>query len=140
MPVRLRELRDQLGYSQDGIASSIKMKPRTWGDWESKPPEAFQHLYNLCKKYGISADYIIGLSDSRLPVEAINTAAQSETITELLDVVLDMSDSRRREILAMARALAAMEQQESTPLQKTIKKVVTGENPPLVIGGEEEAL
>lgn len=137
MPMRLRELRDRLGYSQEGVASSIGMKARTLGDWESsRPPEAFQHLYNLCKKYGISADYILGLSDSRLPVKNLNIAAQSETITELIDVVLDMSDARRREILAVARTLAAMEEQESSPLEQVIERVKSGKNPPRVIGGE----
>jgi hypothetical protein len=54
----------------------------------------------------------------------------------MIDVMLGMSDKRRREILAMARALAKVEAQEPTELDRGIDRVEGGENPPRIVGGE----
>lgn len=63
LPDRLKKLRETLGYSQSGIAQSVGMSQQTWDRWERETPKALDHLATLAKRYNVSADYLLGLSN-----------------------------------------------------------------------------
>jgi transcriptional regulator with XRE-family HTH domain len=119
---RLRLVRDRLGYSQDGIASSIDMKQRTWADWEKQPPSALVHLKALAEKYGYSAQYLLGITDDPRPPTA---ETLSEDAQDLLALVKQLPASRQRDILLIAEAFfeeANPERPGQSPLDQASDK------------------
>lgn len=135
MAARLRQLRDRLGFSQEGIASSIGMKQRTWADWETKPPDAFEHLARLVQRYNTSADYLLGLTDDPSPREG---PAPAPYVTEIIRSLSELSDTRRYELWKITEALVAIELAQPSPLDQAIAKA-TGklDDDPHIIGGTE---
>ena len=61
MRERLRELRKENNLTQKELAASINVASSTISDCERKANViATSFLYDLCKKYGFSADYLLG--------------------------------------------------------------------------------
>lgn len=61
---RMRELRENHAYGQKEVAASLQIDPRAYSRYEtgmSALPVAM--VYRLCKLYGVSADYLLGVSD-----------------------------------------------------------------------------
>lgn len=135
MAARLKQLREDQNTSQEDIAAVAGVSQVTWSTWEREPPKQFAALSRLAKRFGISANYLLGLNDDPVLLSGI-VDHDSETLAELHTIAVDMSPQRRREILAIARALAEVEQREQTPLERGIDKVKRGENSPTIIGGE----
>ena len=70
---RIRELREQHGWTQASVGQRINCPQRTYAYYEAGkrmlPPEV---ICALAKLYGVSADYILALTD-----EPVRAAAQS---------------------------------------------------------------
>ncbi len=61
---RLRELRVRAGYSQSEIASVLDMQQNQYSRYERGDRELPMHLFvRLAVYYGVSLDYIVGLSN-----------------------------------------------------------------------------
>ena len=61
---RLRELREENGYSQQKIAELLKIKQNTYSQYENGVREIpLEYLIALSKIYSVSTDYILGLRD-----------------------------------------------------------------------------
>ena len=59
--LRLKELRKDFNLTQKQLAKKINVAPSTISDYESRnKPIATPFLYQICKKYNISADYLLG--------------------------------------------------------------------------------
>lgn len=99
---RLRALRDQLGYSQEGIAASVGMKQRTWADWERNPPQALEDIRRVAQRYNTTTDYLLGLTDDPSPRR---DAPLPEVVRDVIEIMLGLSEGRRAELLAHARVL-----------------------------------
>lgn len=106
---RLRELRERLGYSQEGIADSIGMKQRTWSDWERVMPEAIMYMTRLAKKYDVSIDYLCGLTDNPRRVDAEPWTAAALTAAEIIS---GMSAQRQNDALTLLREMREREEAE----------------------------
>lgn len=64
MPIheKLRELRIDADKTQEEIANVLKTDRSYYGKYERNVrPITVDHLETLCKYYGVSADYILGL-------------------------------------------------------------------------------
>ena len=62
---RLKELRNNEHLSQENLANSISVSPSTISEYEREAKIiATPFLYDICKKYNISADYLLGKIDS----------------------------------------------------------------------------
>ena len=62
---RLRELRKSLNLTQDKLAKILKTAPSVIGGYEKgRRLIATPFLYTICKKYNISADYLLGKIDT----------------------------------------------------------------------------
>ncbi len=58
----LRDLREDKDLKQEDIAVLLKTSRSYYGQYErGLRPLPIEHLITLCKFYGVSADYILGL-------------------------------------------------------------------------------
>jgi len=64
---RLKALRTETGLTQAAIAATVGVKHNTYSQWESgaRFPESATLLASLCRLYGCSSDYLLGLSEER---------------------------------------------------------------------------
>lgn len=65
-PSRLRDLRKEKGVSQEAVARKLGVSKSTIGLYETGGtlPDA-KTLFNFAKYYGVSSDYLLGLSNSK---------------------------------------------------------------------------
>lgn len=62
--LRLKELRKKHNLTQEKLAKIINVASSTISDYEIfEKPIATSFLYDICKKYNISADYLLGKTD-----------------------------------------------------------------------------
>ena len=61
---RLRQIRTQRGFSQMDIANVLDMQQQQYSRYELGTNEIpVRHVITLCKFYGISSDWLLGLTD-----------------------------------------------------------------------------
>ena len=61
---RLRELREEKGLSQNQLAKLTGFSNASISRWENGVQDiASDYLIVLCKYFGVSADYLLGLED-----------------------------------------------------------------------------
>ncbi len=99
---RLKELRDKLGYSQKGMAAAIGMDQTVWSRWERTPPEALDYLQSIADHYGVSADYLLGITDDPSPRRG---EALPAPVQEVVSLAVAWPDARQQELLAHAQVL-----------------------------------
>ncbi len=102
--IRLKELREQKGLSQDAFSKDIGVSQSTVGNWESgtrQPKMAV--LEKIARYFDVSTDYLLGRSDESvlpqsdptwinvlgrvaagIPIEAIEEVIDREQITEAM--------------------------------------------------------
>lgn len=100
MAIRLRELRDRLGHSQDGMAVAVGMEQTAWSRWEKNPPAQLEILARIASYYGVSADYLLGLVDD--PAGRRDLAANELETLRLWEA---LDGSQRRLVLDTMRML-----------------------------------
>ena len=62
---RLKEFRKENNLTQEKVAKLLKIDQPTWSIYEKgKSLIGTPFLYAICKKYNISADYLLGRTDS----------------------------------------------------------------------------
>ena len=67
--VRLKQLRQKNKLTQSELAEILGLKPTAISNYESKRNEpSFDKLIALSKYFDVSCDYLLGISDSYLPV------------------------------------------------------------------------
>ena len=63
---KIRDLREDHDYTQDYVAKYLGTSQTMYARYERGANELpIRHLYYLCKLYGVSADYILGLSPTK---------------------------------------------------------------------------
>jgi len=63
--IRLRELRKENNITQEKLSDTLKVLRQTLSNYEKgKSLIATPFLYTICKKYNISADYLLGKTDN----------------------------------------------------------------------------
>lgn len=61
---RLREIREEKGLSQNQLAKQTGFSSASISRWENGIQDiASDYLIVLCKFFGVSADYLLGLED-----------------------------------------------------------------------------
>lgn len=64
---RLRELREDNDLKQKELAEILKTTQQVYSRYENGETEMpIRHLITLVKYYGVSADYILGLSEKKI--------------------------------------------------------------------------
>lgn len=68
MKLRLKELRDENGYTQQYVAEYLNIKQNTYSQYETGLREiSLDSLCALAKLYETSVDYILYLTDNDTP-------------------------------------------------------------------------
>lgn len=63
---RIRDLREDSDKTQQDIADVLGTSQTMYARYERGANELpLRHLISLCKYYGVSADYILGLNDKK---------------------------------------------------------------------------
>ena len=63
---RIRDLREDSDYTQSYVAHIIGTSQTMYARYERGANELpLRHLIKLCKLYDVSADYLLGLTDSK---------------------------------------------------------------------------
>ncbi|MBR5818233.1 MAG: helix-turn-helix transcriptional regulator [Clostridia bacterium] len=66
---RLRDLREDGDKTQTDIAGLLGVSRQQYGRWETGAQEIpLHHAVTLAKYYGISMDYICGITDTPKPI------------------------------------------------------------------------
>jgi transcriptional regulator with XRE-family HTH domain len=61
---RLKEIREEKGFSQSSLAKAAGISQACISKWESGDRTPYiDYLYTLAKFFGCSSDYLIGLED-----------------------------------------------------------------------------
>ncbi len=67
--LRLKQLRQKKGLTQGELAEVLGLKPTAISNYESKRNEpSFDKLVALSKQFDVTCDYLLGVSDSALPI------------------------------------------------------------------------
>lgn len=67
--VRLKQLRQKSKLTQSELADILSLKPTAISNYESKRNEpSFDKLISLSKYFDVSCDYLLGVTDTYLPV------------------------------------------------------------------------
>ncbi len=67
-PERIRELRQNNDLTQKEVAEILKVAQTTYSQYELyKRPMPIECLMVLCKFYNVSADYILGFTNKKIP-------------------------------------------------------------------------
>ena len=62
--MKLKELREENGYTQTDVAGFLNVKQNTYSQYETEKRQLpIDVLIKLSKFYGVTTDYILGLDD-----------------------------------------------------------------------------
>ena len=84
---RLRELRIQLGMSQENVAQTLGITRTAYNKYEQGVIEPTRKLRELSKLFEVSTDYILGRTDNPSPIPPYTS--------EQVQKYLDLSDHGR---------------------------------------------
>ena len=75
---RLAEVRKDHGDTQQNLADKMNVSKHTVSSWEQEKSEPnHEMLVKLCRLYGVSSDYLLGLSD----IDPVYTRRKAETLS-----------------------------------------------------------
>ena len=101
--VRLRQLRQKNKLTQGELADILGLKPTAISNYESERNEpSFDKLIALSKYFDVSCDYLLGLTDSYLPVDG---EALDKEIVEFFDLYKQLTPDSIAELREFARFL-----------------------------------
>ena len=83
IPLILKYVRKQKGYSQEQIAEILKTTQQQIWKYESENPKYNQeipvrHIITLARLYNVSADYLLGLTDEPTPYPRSKTDDETD--------------------------------------------------------------
>ena len=101
--VRLKHLRQKNKLTQSELAEILGLKSTAISNYESERNEpSFDKLIALSKYFDVSCDYLLGVTDSYLPVGG---EVLDKEIVEFFDLYKQLSDHHVREIKEYAKYL-----------------------------------
>lgn len=103
--LRIKQLREERGWSQRALALKINANPKTVNFWErgSSVPSA-EFVIALADIFECTADYLLGREDD---IGAVNVQRElSEDEREFLSAYSSLGKAERRELLDFANFLA----------------------------------
>ena len=100
---RLKQLRQKHKLTQSELADILGLKPTAISNYESERNEpSFDKLISLSKYFDVSCDYLLGVTDSYLPVGG---EVLDKDIVELFDLYQQLSPESITEIKHYAKFL-----------------------------------
>ncbi len=101
--LRLKQLRQKNKLTQGELADILGLKPTAISNYESERNEpSFDKLISLSKYFDVSCDYLLGVTDSYLPVGG---EVLDKDIVEFFDLYKQLSPDSVAEIKNFAKYL-----------------------------------
>ena len=101
--VRLKQLRQKNKLTQGELADILGLKPTAISNYESERNEpSFDKLISLSKYFDVSCDYLLGVTDSYLPVGG---EVLDRDIVEFFDLYKQLSTESVGELKSYAKYL-----------------------------------
>jgi transcriptional regulator with XRE-family HTH domain len=101
--LRLKQLRQKHKLTQGELADILGLKPTAISNYESERNEpSFDKLIALSKYFDVSCDYLLGVTDSYLPVGG---EVLDKDIVEFFDLYKQLSPKSVQEIKNFAQYL-----------------------------------
>lgn len=101
--VRLKQLRQKNKLTQGELADILGLKPTAISNYESERNEpCFDKLISLSKYFDVSCDYLLGVTDSYLPVGG---EVLDKDIVEFFDLYQQLSPENIIDIRNFAKYL-----------------------------------
>jgi len=101
--VRLKQLRQKNKLTQGELANILGLKPTAISNYESERNEpSFDKLIALSKYFDVSCDYLLGITDSYLPVGG---EVLDKDIVDFFDLYQQMSKESSIDIKNYAKYL-----------------------------------
>jgi len=91
---RLRDLREEYGLVQQDVGSWFNMRKSTVSQWESGRLPHPTIIAELARRFRVSADYLLGLSNLRAPATAQRSNAD-DLPPEALDRIEEFKELMR---------------------------------------------
>lgn len=108
--VRLKQLRTKRKLTQSELAEILDLKPTAISNYESSRNEpSFEKLIVLSKYFDVSCDYLLGLSDSYLP---IGGEVLDKDIVDFFNLYQQLSDDNSKLLKSYADYLLYRQEQE----------------------------
>lgn len=94
--IRLRQLRRNKKITQSELADILGLKPTAISNYESKRNEpSFEKLVALSKYFDVSCDYLLGVSDTYLP---ISKETLDKEIVDFFNMYQQLNNDNSKEI------------------------------------------
>lgn len=104
--MRLKELRAEAGLSQKEFANAIGAAQNTVSQWETGTRRLDdQTICKIALFFGCSADYLLGLSETKKIASPRELSEAKESMYSFID---GLSDEQVNRLLEIARAALAM--------------------------------
>ncbi|MDO5521932.1 MAG: helix-turn-helix transcriptional regulator [bacterium] len=101
--VRLKQLRQKHRLTQSELADILELKPTAISNYESQRNEpSFQKLISLSQYFDVSCDYLLGVTDSYLP---IGGEVLDKEIVDFFNLYQQLSPESTRELKEFANYL-----------------------------------
>lgn len=98
---RIQALRLEKGIKQADLAREINVSPSALSGYETGKYQAADSVYAyLAKKFGVTLDYLMGISDARGPNPADGL---SESKAAMLKMIDGMTDEQAEKLLGIAQ-------------------------------------
>lgn len=101
--VRLKQMRQKNKLTQSELADILSLKPTAISNYESKRNEpSFDKLIALSKYFDVSCDYLLGITDTYLPVGG---EVLDKDIVEFFNLYQQLDDSSVKEVRSFVNYL-----------------------------------
>lgn len=108
--LRLKQLRQKNRLTQSELAEILDLKPTAISNYESKRNEpSFAKLIALSKYFDVSCDYLLGMTDTYLP---IGGEILDKNIVEFFNVYQQLDEQNMLEIKSYADYLLWKQENE----------------------------
>lgn len=113
-PKIIRDLREKHEYKQEIIAKHLGVVQQTYSNYEKGHTSLpLDYLVKLAKFYGVSANYLLGLTSFQKPFSEMEKIyAQNKTLGEVSSALLTLSADRRKMLLDYLGYLLAKQKED----------------------------
>lgn len=102
--LKIKELRQEKGISQEELANAINVKNYTIGNWERNRAEpSIESIKQMADFFEVSVDYLIGRTNDLDIIQTNANLAQDEV--QLLDLYRQMNFQDKNQLIGFAKAL-----------------------------------
>ena len=109
--IKLKELREEIGYSQMQVAEAINTHQRNIGRWEkgeNEPTSSF--IIKLADFFNVSTDFLLGREGGINNFDK-NLSTMDKTTQELLKILSTFNERQKERVLADAEGVLESEKE-----------------------------